>query len=185
MEHLIITIPPLVNEIKQDTFYKCSSLEEVNIPPSVISIGFNAFFRCTSLVNITIPPSVKNIAFDAFRDCSKMQKITIAEPIEKEQKISISMKSGILTLRILILGYTCSGKSCILLRYTNDTFTGANCATIGVDFKTKVLNVDGNEVKLQIWDTAGIEKFHEITKAYYHGADCIIVTFDLTESYSF
>lgn len=95
------------------------------------------------------------------------------------------MKSGILTLRILILGYTCSGKSCILLRYTNDTFTGANCATIGVDFKTKVLNVDGNEVKLQIWDTAGIEKFHEITKTYYHGADCIIVTFDLTESYSF
>ena len=57
--------------------------------------------------------------------------------------------------------------------------------TIGVDFKTKYLDIDGNKVKLQIWDTAGQEKFRSITKAYYRGAHGILVVFDISRRDTF
>lgn len=53
-----------------------------------------------------------------------------------------------------------------------------------VDFKTKFVDYGGSKVKVQIWDTAGQEKFHVITKAYYSGANAIILCFDLTEKVS-
>lgn len=57
--------------------------------------------------------------------------------------------------------------------------------TIGVDFKTKHLEIDGTPVKLQIWDTAGQEKFRAITKAYYRGAHGILVVFDISRRDTF
>uniref|UniRef100_A0A1I8GD38 Ras-related protein n=1 Tax=Macrostomum lignano TaxID=282301 RepID=A0A1I8GD38_9PLAT len=71
------------------------------------------------------------------------------------------------------------GKSALLLRYTDDTFSSNYITTIGVDFKIKTLDIDGVRVKLQIWDTAGQERFRTITATYYRGAHGIIVVFDV------
>ena len=82
------------------------------------------------------------------------------------------------------------GKSCLLLRFADDTFSESYITTIGVDFRFRTLQVDGHAVKLQIvgamqWDTAGQERFRTITSAYYRGADGIIIVFDRTSQESF
>jgi small GTP-binding protein len=88
-------------------------------------------------------------------------------------------------LKILVIGESAVGKSCLLLRYTDDKFQDTFMTTIGVDFKTKFITVDGTAVKLQIWDTAGQEKFRSITKAYYRGAHGILVVFDVSRRDTF
>ena len=77
------------------------------------------------------------------------------------------------------------GKSCLLLRFADDTFSESYISTIGVDFRFKTLTVDGKIVKLQIWDTAGQERFRTITSAYYRGADGVMLVFDKTSRDSF
>ena len=88
-------------------------------------------------------------------------------------------------LKILVIGESAVGKSCLLLRYTDNKFQETFMTTIGVDFKTKYIDIDGNHVKLQIWDTAGQEKFRSITKAYYRGAHGILVVFDISRRDTF
>ena len=73
-------------------------------------------------------------------------------------------------IKLLLIGDTGVGKSCLLLRYCDDLFTSSFITTIGIDFKIKTVDVDGLRVKLQIWDTAGQERFKTITTAYYRGA---------------
>ena len=82
------------------------------------------------------------------------------------------------------------GKSSVLLRFADNTYTESFISTIGVDFvsaiqKIKTLEIDTKIFKLQIWDTAGQEKFRTITSSYYRGAHGIIVVFDLTNRDSF
>lgn len=89
------------------------------------------------------------------------------------------------TLKILLIGESGVGKTCLLVRYTDDFFQDSFAPTIGVDFKSKYIIVDGVKVKLQIWDTAGQEKFRSITKAYFRGAKGILIVFDLTQKESF
>jgi small GTP-binding protein len=88
-------------------------------------------------------------------------------------------------LKILVIGESAVGKSCLLLRYTDDKLEDTFMTTIGVDFKTKFITIDGNPVKLQIWNTAGQEKFRSITKAYYRGAHGILVVFDVSRRDTF
>lgn len=88
-------------------------------------------------------------------------------------------------LKILIIGESAVGKSCLLIRYTSNQFQETFMTTIGVDFKTKYLDIDGQNVKLQIWDTAGQERFRAITKAYYRGAHGILVVFDISRRETF
>jgi len=77
------------------------------------------------------------------------------------------------------------GKSSLLLRYCDDTFTDSFIATIGSDYKVRELNLDGSKVKLQIWDTAGQERFRTITSSYYRGAHGIVVVYDTTNQETF
>ena len=86
---------------------------------------------------------------------------------------------------ILLIGDSGVGKSCLLLRFADDSWTDSHISTIGVDFKIKTLDVDGKVVKLQIWDTAGQERFRTITSSYYRGAQGIILVFDCTDAESF
>ena len=95
------------------------------------------------------------------------------------------MADDMLLLKILVIGESAVGKSALLLRYTENTFTTSFMTTIGVDFKNKIIEIDGRKVKLQIWDTAGQEKFKSITKAYYRGAHGILVVFDISNMDSF
>ncbi len=87
--------------------------------------------------------------------------------------------------KILIIGDSGVGKSCILLRFAEDTFTESYISTIGVDFKIKTIEQEGKHIKLQIWDTAGQERFRTITSSYYRGAHGIIVVYDVCDIESF
>eukprot|EP01104_Vermistella_antarctica_P007149 TRINITY_DN178_c0_g1_i4.p1 TRINITY_DN178_c0_g1~~TRINITY_DN178_c0_g1_i4.p1 ORF type:complete len:203 (+),score=56.41 TRINITY_DN178_c0_g1_i4:76-684(+) len=87
--------------------------------------------------------------------------------------------------KLLIIGDSGVGKSCLLLRFSDDIFTDSFISTIGVDFKIRTIEIDGVKVKLQIWDTAGQERFRTITSSYYRGAHGIIVVYDVTDQKSF
>ncbi|XP_023028986.1 ras-related protein Rab-18-B [Leptinotarsa decemlineata] len=89
------------------------------------------------------------------------------------------------TLKILIIGESGVGKSSLLLRFTEDNFDPEQTLTIGVDFKTKKLNIDGNTVKLAIWDTAGQERFRTLTPSYYRDAQGAILVFDVSSYATF
>eukprot|EP00041_Stephanoeca_diplocostata_P039707 m.1637536 g.1637536 ORF g.1637536 m.1637536 type:complete len:199 (+) comp25929_c0_seq1:363-959(+) len=91
----------------------------------------------------------------------------------------------IATLKMLVIGNSGVGKSSLLLRFINDTFDEDQGPTIGVDFKSKVLEVDGNKVKLTIWDTAGQERFRTLTASYYRGAHGVIMVYDASSRKSF
>jgi len=88
-------------------------------------------------------------------------------------------------IKLLLIGDSGVGKSCLLLRFSDDTFTTSFITTIGIDFKVRTVELDGRRVKLQIWDTAGQERFRTITTAYYRGAMGILLVYDVTDESSF
>lgn len=88
--------------------------------------------------------------------------------------------------KVLLLGDSSVGKTCFLLRYSDDTFVENHISTIGLDYRLKMINLPDNRVvKMQIWDTAGQDRFRAITKNYYKGAHGIILIFDVTSTASF
>lgn len=87
--------------------------------------------------------------------------------------------------KILIIGDAGTGKSSILLRYTDDMFCESYLSTVGVDFKFKNVEIAGKVLKLQIWDTAGQERYRNITGSYYRGALGIALVYDVTNDQSF
>jgi len=89
------------------------------------------------------------------------------------------------TFKILTIGESGVGKTCILRRFVENKFLKSHLATIGIDFRTKVIHVYGKDIKLKIWDTAGQERYHNITSQIYKGADGIILVFDVNEEISF
>ncbi|EOA29566.1 hypothetical protein CARUB_v10016243mg [Capsella rubella] len=88
-------------------------------------------------------------------------------------------------IKLLLIGDSGVGKSCLLLRFSDDTFTTSFITTIGIDFKIRTVKLDAKRIKLQIWDTAGQERFRTITTAYYRGALGILLVYDVTDESSF
>ncbi|XP_053738112.1 ras-related protein Rab-15 isoform X2 [Synchiropus splendidus] len=87
--------------------------------------------------------------------------------------------------RLLLLGDSGVGKTCLLCRFTDNEFHSSHISTIGVDFKMKTLLIDGVKVRIQIWDTAGQERYQTITKQYYRRAQGIFLVYDITSERSF
>ena len=88
--------------------------------------------------------------------------------------------------KVLLLGDSTVGKTCILLKYTDKIFQETHMMTIGLDYRLKIMQLQsGKEVKLQIWDTAGQDRFRSITKNYYKGSHGIILIYDVTSLKTF
>ncbi|KAJ3669175.1 hypothetical protein LUZ60_011125 [Juncus effusus] len=88
-------------------------------------------------------------------------------------------------IKLLLIGDSGVGKSCLLLRFSDGSFTTSFITTIGIDFKIRTIELDNKRIKLQIWDTAGQERFRTITTAYYRGAMGILLVYDVTDESSF
>ncbi|XP_053133502.1 ras-related protein Rab-13 isoform X1 [Hemicordylus capensis] len=87
--------------------------------------------------------------------------------------------------KLLLIGDSGVGKTCLIIRFAEDNFSGTYISTIGIDFKIRTVEIEGKRIKLQVWDTAGQERFKTITTAYYRGAMGIILVYDITDEKSF
>ncbi|XP_012977027.1 ras-related protein Rab-26 isoform X3 [Mesocricetus auratus] len=88
--------------------------------------------------------------------------------------------------KVMLVGDSGVGKTCLLVRFKDGAFlAGTFISTVGIDFRNKVLDVDGTKVKLQIWDTAGQERFRSVTHAYYRDAHALLLLYDITNKDSF
>jgi len=90
-----------------------------------------------------------------------------------------------LLLKVVILGDSGVGKTSLMNQYVNKRFNAQYKATIGADFLTKEVMVDDRLVTMQIWDTAGQERFQSLGVAFYRGADCCVLVYDVNNSKSF
>jgi len=97
----------------------------------------------------------------------------------------MAKKTYDLLFKLLLIGDSGVGKTCILFRFSDDAFNTTFISTIGIDFKIKTIELKGKKIKLQIWDTAGQERFHTITTSYYRGAMGIMLVYDITNLKSF
>uniref|UniRef100_A0A5F9D7X2 RAB2A, member RAS oncogene family n=1 Tax=Oryctolagus cuniculus TaxID=9986 RepID=A0A5F9D7X2_RABIT len=87
--------------------------------------------------------------------------------------------------KYIIIGDTGVGKSCLLLQFTDKRFQPVHDLTIGVEFGARMITIDGKQIKLQIWDTAGQESFRSITRSYYRGAAGALLVYDITRRDTF
>ena len=91
-----------------------------------------------------------------------------------------------LVFKVLLLGDSTVGKTCLLLKYTDKIFKEEHMMTIGLDYRLKRMKLKNwKEVKLQIWDTAGQDRFRSITKNFYKGTHGIILIYDVTNEKTF
>jgi len=88
-------------------------------------------------------------------------------------------------LKVIILGDSGVGKTSLMNQYVNKKFSGQYKATIGADFLTKEVMVDDKLVTMQIWDTAGQERFQSLGVAFYRGADCCVLVYDVNNNKSY
>jgi small GTP-binding protein len=87
--------------------------------------------------------------------------------------------------KVIIVGDTGSGKSCLLLQFTDKRFESVHDITIGVEFGARIIDLDGKHMKIQIWDTAGQESFRSITRSYYKGSAGALLVYDITRRNTF
>ena len=87
--------------------------------------------------------------------------------------------------KILIIGESGVGKTAIMQRFCENTFEPVYISTVGVDFKPKVIKVNNKTVKMQLWDTAGQDRFRNITASYYRGTQGVLIVYDVSDKTSF
>mmetsp|Transcript_68136 Transcript_68136/g.156347 ORF Transcript_68136/g.156347 Transcript_68136/m.156347 type:complete len:200 (+) Transcript_68136:44-643(+) len=89
------------------------------------------------------------------------------------------------TTKVVLIGDAGVGKTSLLTRFSNDAFDSEYIGTIGIDFKNKTLDVDGRRVRIQVWDTSGMERFSSITRCYYRGAQGVVIVYDVADRQTF
>ena len=95
---------------------------------------------------------------------------------------------GSQTCKVVLLGESCVGKTCIIARFINNTFEENLISTTGASYAGKTMTFDeyeGKSIKFEIWDTAGQEKYRSLTKIFYKDAGAAILVYDITRKESF
>ena len=97
-----------------------------------------------------------------------------------------TIRSPVNTRNIILIGESNSGKTCMIQRYVNQTYCGDNQNTIGLDFckkeyTSKILGLEHQSFGIKIWDTAGMERFRNLTSAFYKKADGVMICYDTTD----
>jgi len=88
-------------------------------------------------------------------------------------------------IKLLVIGDSGTGKTCLIRKFSENNFTPEFVSTMGIDFRTRDIDVNGKKVRFQIWDTAGQERFRTITASYYRGAKGILMLYDISNARSF
>ena len=88
-------------------------------------------------------------------------------------------------VKVLMIGDSGVGKTCIIQRYTKNDFSMSHLSTIAIDFKMVTLDVNNMTLKMQIWDTAGQERFDTLTTGFFKDSDGIMITYSITDRSSF
>jgi len=88
-------------------------------------------------------------------------------------------------VKVVLLGDTGVGKSSLVLRFVTNNFKPYSESTIGASFMSKMIMIDSQPIKFQIWDTAGQEKYHSLAPMYYRGASAAIIVYDITRASTF
>ena len=88
-------------------------------------------------------------------------------------------------VKVLMVGESGVGKTCIIQRFIKNQFSTNHLSTIAIDFKMKLLKIRGSNIKMQIWDTAGQERFNTLTSGFFKGSDGIILTYSIIDKNSF
>jgi len=94
------------------------------------------------------------------------------------------VKNHDIVFKTILIGPPSVGKSCLLLRYLNDSFNDKHEVTIGLEFGKVMAKINNKDVKIDIWDTAGTEKFRSVVKTFFKGTHCIFLVFDIVETKS-
>ena len=95
------------------------------------------------------------------------------------------MSDGPINCKMVILGESGVGKTCVMNSFLGQKFEEEHLTTIGAEQQNKTLNIDDKIVKINLWDTAGQESFRAITKMFYKGADIVVLVYDITNERSF
>ncbi|XP_076312320.1 ras-related protein Rab-33B-like isoform X2 [Tachypleus tridentatus] len=99
---------------------------------------------------------------------------------------SVSMERQNKIFKIIVIGDTGVGKSCLTFRFCSGSFPAKTEATIGVDFRERVVEVEGEKIKLQLWDTAGQERFRKsMVQHYYRNVHAVVFVYDVTKIVTF
>merc|ERR1711991_839893 len=131
-----------------------------------------------SFSRVALRPSENYFASFSFNLCIRLS-------IEKKRRKKSNMSDYDYLVKVVLIGESGVGKSSIVVRFTDDEFDEEHPCTIGVDFKSKKMNVENKAISLNIWDTAGQEKFRSLTTTYYRGSQGIILVYDVTSQASF
>ena len=94
-------------------------------------------------------------------------------------------KTAPVKLKVLTIGNSSVGKTCLLMRFSDQGFNGAYLTTVGIDYKKKTVEFNGRQYTMCLWDTAGQERFHTITFAYFRGCHGMLLVYDITNQESF
>ncbi|KAH0785234.1 ras-related protein RHN1 [Histomonas meleagridis] len=129
--------------------------------------------------------------------CSKHDKnnestlynpVTNQDPLEGTKQYTAQLeldKDREFRREVVVVGSLHAGKSSIIQRFVNDQFNSNTCSTVQAGFFEKTLDVEGTKIALEIWDTAGQEKFHSLVPVYYRDASAAIIIYDVTDASSY
>jgi len=109
------------------------------------------------------------------------EQIWIIENTNYSQQNSMTVT----TLKGVLIGNAYVGKTSLVTRFVDNTFSDSFISTIGIDFKIRYVDINGKQMRIQLWDVAGKERFRTITTSYYRGKHIIYIVYDITEKESF